>query len=57
MLTSPTATLTVSREAVAWRKQQIGDCLREGNYDAAQFHYRWLIHDIVTSKPAAEIGK
>jgi hypothetical protein len=39
---------TVSREAaVAWRQQQIADCVREGNLDAAQFHYVWLIHDIV----------
>jgi hypothetical protein len=31
----------------AWREKQIGQCLNEGNLDAAQFHFNWLIAAIV----------
>jgi hypothetical protein len=49
---------TVSRDAaIAWRKRQIADCLREGSLAAAAFHQYWLLHEIVTSKPAAENGR
>jgi WD40 repeat protein len=29
--------------ARAWREREIGDCLREGDLRAAEFHYRWLV--------------
>jgi WD40 repeat protein len=31
----------------AWRERQIADSLNEGNLDAAQFHFWWLIGDHV----------
>jgi hypothetical protein len=36
-------------QARAWREEQIGQCLREGNLDAAFFHYHWLIAEMVTA--------
>jgi WD40 repeat protein len=44
--------------ARAWREKQIGACLREGNLDAAQFHYRWLVAEMVqTAQHAGAAGK
>jgi WD40 repeat protein/serine/threonine protein kinase len=36
-------------QARAWREEQIGQCLKEGNLDAAFFHYHWLIAEMVTA--------
>jgi hypothetical protein len=36
-------------EARAWREEQIGQCLKEGNLDGAFFHYHWLISEMVTA--------
>jgi len=39
-------------QARAWRERQIAGCLKEGNLDAAQFHFSWLIGDhVLQSKP------
>jgi WD40 repeat protein/serine/threonine protein kinase len=32
--------------ARAWREREIGDCLREGNLAAAEFHYWWLVAEM-----------
>jgi serine/threonine protein kinase len=40
--------LTVSPAAArAWREWEIRDCLREGNLQAAEFHYWWLVAEMV----------
>jgi predicted oxidoreductase (fatty acid repression mutant protein) len=36
-------------QARAWREREIGQCLKEGNLDAAELHYHWLIAEIVLS--------
>jgi hypothetical protein len=45
---------TVSPAAArAWRVQRIGDCLREGNLVAAEFHYWWLVAEMaLAARPA-----
>jgi hypothetical protein len=41
------ADFTVSPAAArAWREREIGDCLREGNVWAAEFHYWWLVAEM-----------
>jgi WD40 repeat protein len=47
------ADVSVSPAAArAWREHEIGDCLREGNLDAAQFHYWWLVAEMaLTTRP------
>ena len=48
------ADFTVSPAAArAWREREIGDCLKEGNLAAAEFHYWWLVAEVVqAAKPA-----
>jgi hypothetical protein len=36
-------------QARAWREQQIGQCLKEGNLAAAFLHRDWLIAELVLS--------
>jgi WD40 repeat protein/serine/threonine protein kinase len=50
---------TVSPTAArAWREHEIGDCLKEGNLDAAQFHYWWLVAEMaLAAQPAGVAGK
>jgi WD40 repeat protein len=46
------ADFTVSPAAAwAWREREIGDCLREGNLQAAEFHYWWLVADMIQAAP------
>jgi hypothetical protein len=41
------ADFTVSPAAArAWRQREIGDCLREGNFRAAELHYWWLVAEM-----------
>jgi WD40 repeat protein len=48
------ADVTVSPDAArAWREAEIGDCLREGNLAAAEFHYWWLVAEMaLAARPA-----
>ncbi len=39
-----------SAQARSWREEQIGQCLQEGNLNAAFFHRDWLIAEMVTGK-------
>jgi WD domain, G-beta repeat len=42
------ADFTVTPAAArAWREREIGDCLNEGNLAAAEFHYWWLVAEMV----------
>jgi WD40 repeat protein len=42
-------------DARAWREAEIGNCLREGNFKAAEFHYWWLVAELVQAgQPAKE---
>jgi hypothetical protein len=43
--------------ARAWREAEIGDCLAEGNVAAAEFHYWWLVAEMVQADPNAAAGK
>jgi Tol biopolymer transport system component len=43
--------------ARAWRKRQIGDCLREGSLKAAEFHYWWLVAEMVQAAQDAGAGR
>jgi WD40 repeat protein len=44
------AEFTISPAAArAWREREIGDCLREGNLDAARFHFWWLVAEMVST--------
>ena len=44
--------------ARAWREREIGACLKEGNLDAAEFHYWWLVAEMVqAAQPAGAAGK
>jgi WD40 repeat protein len=47
------ADFTVSYAAArAWREREIGDCMIEGRLDAAEFHYWWLVAEMVqAAKP------
>jgi hypothetical protein len=36
-----------SQQARAWREHEIGLCLKEGNLDAAQIHYYWLVAEAI----------
>jgi hypothetical protein len=50
-----TATPAAAR---AWREHAIGDCLREGNLAAAEYHYWWLVAEMVQSaQQASTAGK
>ncbi len=41
------ADFTVRPEAArAWRQREIGDCLRDGDFRAAEFHYWWLVAEM-----------
>jgi WD40 repeat protein len=47
------ADFTVSPAAArAWREREIGDCLREGNLAAAEFHYGWLVAEMALAARA-----
>jgi hypothetical protein len=44
--------------ARAWREREIGDCLREDNLKAAEFHYWWLVAEMAqAAQQAAAAGK
>jgi hypothetical protein len=38
----------------AWREREIGDCLHEGDLQAAEFHYWWLVAEIALTARAAK---
>jgi WD40 repeat protein len=40
--------------ARAWREREIGDCLKEGNLAAAEFHYWWLLAEMVQAAQRKE---
>jgi WD40 repeat protein len=45
------ADFTVTPAAArAWREREVGDCLREGNHSAAQFHFWWLVAEAAWGK-------
>jgi hypothetical protein len=47
------ADFAVSPDAARnWRDREIGDCLREGNLQAAEFHYWWLVADMARAAHA-----
>jgi hypothetical protein len=51
------ADFTVTPAAArAWREREIGDCLREGNLKAAEFHYWWLVAEMVQAAQGAGAG-
>jgi hypothetical protein len=49
------AYFTVSPAATrAWWEREIGECLREGNLKAAEFHYWWLVAEMAqAARPPA----
>jgi WD40 repeat protein/serine/threonine protein kinase len=52
------ADFTVSPAAArAWREREIGDCLRVGNLKAAEFHYWWLVAEMVQTAQGAGGGR
>jgi hypothetical protein len=39
--------------ARAWREREIGDCLHDGNFPAAELHYWWLVAEMARDGRAA----
>jgi hypothetical protein len=52
------ADFTVSpATARSWREREIRDCMREGNLQAAEIHYWWLVAEMVQTAQEAGAGR